>query len=175
MLKYLGAYVNRVALSPQRILAHDPAANGGAGSVTWTYVTNAEPDRVHTRTQTGVEFLAAFAMHILPPRMVRIRFRGLWCTAHRRTKLDCARAWLLANQTPPPDPTPPPGPSTVTPAAATPAPADELRRCPICGIGTFQRLTGPCPRPSRQERRRLLAEIRHQERAVSPMEGHVPV
>lgn len=174
LLKYLGAYVNRVALSPQRIIAHDPAANDGAGSVTWTYVTNAEPGRVHTRVQTGVEFLAAFAQHILPPRMVRIRFRGLWCTAHRRSKLDCARAWLLANQPPPPEPSSSPGPSTPTPATDAPAPVDAQRRCPICGIGTFQRLPGPCPRPSRQERRRLLTEIRHQERAVSPVEGHAP-
>ncbi len=35
--------------SPRRITAHDPAANAGAGSVTWTYATNADPDRTQIR------------------------------------------------------------------------------------------------------------------------------
>ena len=170
LLKYLGAYINRVAISPRRIVAHDPAANAGAGSVTWTYATNAEPDQIRTRVVTGTAFLAAFAQHILPPRLVRIRFRGLWCTAHRRTKLDRARAWLLAQPvSAPPDPPDPPPP---TPAPEQPPEPDPRRRCSTCGLGSYQRLPGPCPRPSRQERRHLLMEIRTQERAATPVEGH---
>lgn len=170
LLKYLGAYINRVAISPRRIIAHDPAANVGAGSVTWTYATNAEPDRPQTRVATGIDFLAAFAQHILPPRLVRIRFRGLWCTAHRRTKLDRARAWLLAQvpQAPPDPPTTPPPP----PAADQPPAPDPRRRCTTCGLGSYQRLPGPCPRPSRHERRLRLTTLRAQERAAAPAEGH---
>jgi hypothetical protein len=71
LLKYLGAYINRAAISPRRITAHGPAANAGAGSVTWTYATNAEPDRTQIRVATGIDFLAAFAPHILQSRLVR--------------------------------------------------------------------------------------------------------
>jgi len=170
LLKYLGAYINRVAISPRRITAHDPAANAGAGSVTWTYATNADPDRTQIRVATGIDFLAAFAQHILPPRLVRIRFRGLWCTAHRRTKLDCARAWLLAQQpqASPEPATPPPSPS----ATELPPEPDPRRRCSTCGLGSYQRLPGTCPRPNRRERGQLLTAIRAQERTAAAVEGH---
>jgi hypothetical protein len=164
LLKYLGAYINRVAISPKRITAHDPTANDGAGRVTWTYCTNAKPDVERTCIQTGAEFLAAFAQHILPPRLVRIRFRGLWSTAHRRTKLDSARRWLIQQQGgAPPQPPPPPQPAP---------PIDPRRQCQACGHGTYQRIPGPCPRPTRAQRRSLLAELRRQERTGPPAEVH---
>lgn len=166
LLKYLGAYINRVAISPKRITAHDPTANDGAGRVTWTYRTNAEPDIERTCIQTGPEFLSTFAQHILPPRLVRIRFRGLWSTAHRRTKLHRARDWLIQQQgaaspqaPPPPEPTDPP-------------PIDPRRRCQACGTGSYHRIPGPCPRPTRTQRRILLAELRRQERIGPPAEVH---
>lgn len=162
LLKYLGAYINRVAISPKRIIAHDPAANDGAGRVTWTYRTNAEPDVMRQCFQTGAEFLAGFAQHILPPRLVRIRFRGLWSTAHRRTKLHRARLWLYEQRGGLPPPLPPP----------PPPPIDPRRRCQACGQGTYQRVHGPCPRPTRAQRRILLAELRLQERTGPPTEVH---
>ena len=166
LLKYLGAYINRVAISPKRIIAHDPAANDGAGRVTWTYRTNAEPDVPREVIQTGTEFLASFVQHILPPRLVRIRFRGIWSTAHRRTKLHRARAWLVEQQGGAQPPSPPP------PAPATPPPIDPRRRCHACGQGSYQRIPGPCPRPTRAQRRILLAELRRQERTGPPAEVH---
>lgn len=172
LLKYLGAYVNRVALRPERIQTHDPAANGGAGQVTWTWASNADPKRQQTRTQTGVDFLATFARHILPPRLVRIRFRGLWCTAHRATKLEQARAWLLLHRPapPPPPPQPPPDPSLALTTDASAKGVTEKDRCPVCGVGTYRRIPGPCPRPNRAERRRILDQIRDDERAQAPHE-----
>jgi hypothetical protein len=160
LLRYLGAYINRVAISPKRILAHDPKANQGAGSVTWTWKSNQDPDTIHTRTQTGVDFLATFAQHILPPRLVRIRFRGLWSTAHRRAKLNPAHAWLSQHR-----------PSSATqapPSTQTPKPS-PLQRCPTCGQGTLHpHLSGYCPRPRRAVRRRILADLRRQERTSTP-------
>lgn len=87
LLKYLGAYVNRVAISPQRVTAYDPAT----GLVTYTWATNAAPDVTCTATIPAIDFLTRFAQHILPPGFQRIRFRGLWCTAHRATKLRVAQ------------------------------------------------------------------------------------
>lgn len=166
LLKYLGAYINRVAISPKRVIAHDPAANDGAGRVTWTYRTNAEPDVPRQVIQTGAEFLAGFAQHVLPPRLVRIRFRGIWSTAHRRTKLHRARLWLVEQQGGAPPPSPPP------PAPATPPPIDPRRRCHACGQGSYQPIPGPCPRPTRAQRRLILTELRRQERTGPPAEVH---
>jgi hypothetical protein len=162
LLRYLGAYINRVAISPKRILAHDPNANNGAGSVTWTWKTNKEPNKINTKTQTGPEFLALFAQHILPPRLVRIRFRGLWATAHRKTKLNKARTWLSENRPTPPTP-PPPEPET-------PETPNEKITCTVCGKGTYQRTVGPCPRPPYGQRRRILDRLRHHERTPKPQD-----
>jgi hypothetical protein len=153
LLKYLGAYINRVAISPKRILAHDPQA----GTVTYTWTTNAEPDAARQDTLPAVEFLARFAQHILPPRFQRIRFRGLWSTAHRATKLRVVQQALAINRAPPPPPSPPP----------------EPRRdlCTTCGLGHYHRLPGPCPRPTSAERRRIMALIRNARRTATPVEA----
>jgi hypothetical protein len=153
LLKYLGAYVNRVAISPKRVIAYDAAA----GTVTYTWRTNAEPDREQRRTLPAIDFLRRFAQHILPPRFHRIRFRGLWSTAHRKTKLWAVQVALGA-----------------APRAAT-APQDHAPRadtlCRMCNQGHYVRLPGPCPRPRRRDRLRYLWELRHAQRVAIPQEG----
>lgn len=109
LLKYLGAYVNRVAISPRRVTAYDPTT----GLVTYTWATNAAPDVTCTATIPAADFLVRFAQHILPPGFQRIRFRGLWCTAHRATKLRVAQLWFTTNRrSPPPTTTPRMRPTT---------------------------------------------------------------
>lgn len=144
LLKYLGAYVNRTAVSPKRV-AYDRAA----GTATLTWRANATPDQEQTTTLPAAEFIAHFAQHLLPPRFQRIRFRGLWSTAHRAAKLDVARAAMTAKQ--------PAGPGPEPPSEAVEPKRDP---CPVCGIGHYHRVPGPCPRPPPRERRRLLALIR---------------
>lgn len=145
LLKYLGAYVNRTAVSPGRV-AYDRAA----GTATLTWRANATPDQVQATTMPAVDFIQRIAQHILPPRFQRIRFRGLWSTAHRAAKLDAVRPVAAAAiASPPPDPLP-----------APPAPEPRRDRCVICGLGHYQRMPGPCPRPRAPDRDRLLARIR---------------
>lgn len=148
LLKYLGAYINRTAVSPGRVTYDRPA-----GLVTLHWKANATPDVPRETTMTATAFLRRFAQHILPPRFHRIRFRGLWCTAHRATKLDLARR-LMGVQT---------GLAIGAAGAASPPfqpPEGDL--CTRCGRGHYQRLPGPVQRPRSIERRRLLAEIRGQ-------------
>ena len=140
VLKYLGAYVNRVACSPARITAHDPQA----GTVTYTWRTNADPHHLHSATIPATDFLTRFAQHILPPRFHRIRFRGLWATAYRATKLHVVQRAL--GITTPPEPLP------LTPPPPVPCP---------CGQGFLRRLPGTTSRLSPAQRRRILSEIRH--------------
>lgn len=145
LLKYLGAYVNRTAVSPKRV-AYDPVA----GTATLTWSANATPGQVQATTLPAAAFIARFAQHILPPRFQRIRFRGLWSTAHRAAKLDVARPAATAAAV------------TTPPTAEPPAPPVEPRhdRCPVCDQGHYQRVPGPCPRPRPRDRDRMLAQIR---------------
>lgn len=154
VLKYLGAYVGRVAISPKRILAHDR----DAGTVTYTWTTNNEPDRPQQDTIPAVEFLRRFAQHILPPRFQRIRFRGLWSTAHRETKLRTVQRHLHALPAPTTDPPSPP-------------PPDPRTACPHCGRGHYHRRPGPCPRPSPRDRRTTLTRLRQELRTQAPHEA----
>jgi hypothetical protein len=160
LLKYLGAYVNRVAISPQRITAYDPEA----GTVTYTWCTNAEPDQTKQATIPAVEFLRRFAQHILPPGFQRIRFRGLWCTAHRTTKLKRVQAILGTHPIiEPEEPSPPP-----------PPPEDDPTFCHVCGKGHYQRIGQPYPRPCRSDRRKTLRELRKSKRTPTPTEATTP-
>jgi hypothetical protein len=51
------------------------------------------------------------------------------------------------------------GPSQDPPVPIPLAPS-EHQCCPICGVGHYQRLPGPVPRPGPRERRRILAALR---------------
>ena len=156
LMKYLGRYVNRVAIAPGRV-DFDQAV----GTVHYTWRSNREPDRDQETILPAVEFLARFAQHVLPPRFHRIRFRGLWATAHRARLLHVVQR-LLGGV--------PPSARVLEP---TLAPVREQDRCPFCKQGMFARLPGPCPRPSRWERRRLLQEIRLGRLAVAPQEAPI--
>jgi hypothetical protein len=160
VLKYLGMYVGRVAIAPKRIVGFDREH----GTVTYTWTANKEPDRPQQATIPAVEFLQRFAQHILPPRFQRIRFRGLWATAHRAKKLLVAQRHLRDN--------PPPGapPVQAPPTPASPPDPHPSTACPHCGRGHYQRVPDPCPRPPPRIRRTLLATLRQEMRRTTPTE-----
>lgn len=72
VVKYLGQYTHRVAITNQRIL------NIAGGEV--TFVAKDYRDRAVKKPVTldGIEFLRRFTMHILPKRFVKIRRFGIY-------------------------------------------------------------------------------------------------
>ncbi len=72
VVKYLGQYTHRVAITNQRIL------NIADGKV--TFIAKDYRDRAIKKPVTldGVEFLRRFALHILPKRFVKIRRFGIY-------------------------------------------------------------------------------------------------
>jgi hypothetical protein len=82
VVKYLGQYTHRVAITNQRIL------NIADGKV--TFIAKDYRDRAVKKPVTldGVEFLRRFTMHILPRRFVKIRRFGIYNhTLKRKLKL----------------------------------------------------------------------------------------
>ena len=71
IVKYLGQYTHRVAISNQRIQSIDES---GIGFFFKDYKDNSK--RKLTKL-SGVEFLRRFCMHILPYRFVKIRYYGI--------------------------------------------------------------------------------------------------
>lgn len=72
VVKYLGQYTHRVAITNQRILK---IADGKVTFIAKDYRDNAIKKPV---TLDGVEFLRRFTMHILPKRFVKIRRFGIY-------------------------------------------------------------------------------------------------
>jgi hypothetical protein len=132
VLRYLGRYTHRVAISNRRLLAFD----GERVTFRWKDYTRAGQWR--TMTLSAAEFLRRFVQHILPRGFVRIRQYGFLASTCRTARLALARRLL---NTPPP----------ITDDADSSSAA--IWHCPHCGttmtVGPFRsfaRLIGPAPR-----------------------------
>ena len=123
VLRYLGRYTHRMAISNHRITAFD----GQRVSFRWRDYAHGGKQRV--MTLDAVEFLRRFFLHVLPRGFVRIRHYGLLSNRFRQQLLPLART-LLAAQGREPLPLPPP-------------PDCHLWHCPRCGknMRVVQRFT----------------------------------
>ncbi len=81
MLRYLGAYTHRVAISNTRLVALSD------GHVTFRWRDSAHGNKKRLMTLSVDEFLRRFLLHLLPPRFVRIRNFGL--LANRQRAISC--------------------------------------------------------------------------------------
>jgi hypothetical protein len=77
IVKYLGQYSHRVAISNHRI------KNISDSGVTFFYKDYRNESKVKPTTLSGVEFLRRFCMHILPKRFVKIRYYGTLSTKQK--------------------------------------------------------------------------------------------
>jgi hypothetical protein len=116
VLRYLGRYTHRVAISNHRLLAFD------GDHVTFQWKDYAHDDQRRTMTLSAMEFLRRFVQHILPRGFVRIRQSGFLANTCRTTRVALARTLLGAVRT------------TVAPApTTTETPTVDTWACPRCG------------------------------------------
>ena len=138
VIRYLGQYTHRVALSNHRLVAIDRNRR----TVTFRTKTG---ERV---TLDGVAFLARWINHVLPPRFVKIRHFGLMSAAHATTRLEVARERLGAGE----QPAAPTADDAVNPSLRTAKWREivelltgiDLGACPACGSHELER--HPLPR-----------------------------
>ena len=118
VLRYLGCYTHRVAISNHRLVAV------ADGKVTFRWRDSAHKNKRRLMTIPVEEFLRRFLLHVLPTRFVRIRHFGILSTRHRSVLLPLCRQLIAEN--PPPQGRPD--------APRKPAVKYEgLWRCPLCG------------------------------------------
>jgi hypothetical protein len=123
VLRYLGRYTHRMAISNHRLLAFD----GNRVSFRWRDYAHGSRQRL--MTLNAQEFLRRFFLHVLPRGFVRIRHYGLLANRFRKRLLPLAHELLAADgrqQLPPP-----------------PLPDRDLWHCPRCGkaMRVVQRFT----------------------------------
>jgi hypothetical protein len=114
VLRYLGRYTHRVAISNHRLLAIED------DQVTFRWKDYVHGNKKRKMTVTAGEFLRRFVQHVLPRGFVRIRHFGFLANAHRTALLAMARELMAESPGSRPSP------------ASVPA---EVRgwRCPLCG------------------------------------------
>lgn len=78
VIKYLGQYTHRVAISNQRI------QNIDQHSVSFFYKDYKDKGKQKLMKLKGIEFLRRFSMHILPKGFVKIRYYGVQSNRYRK-------------------------------------------------------------------------------------------
>lgn len=114
VLRYLGRYTHRVAISNHRLLSFD------GERVTFRWKDYAHGSQQKKMTLTATEFLRRFFLHVLPKGFVRIRYFGFLANRWRTRMLALARQLLGAE------------PMVAVSTERVPQPS-ALWRCPRCG------------------------------------------
>ena len=116
VLRYLGAYTHRVAISNHRLVAL------ADGNVTFRWRDSAHGNKKRLMTLPVEEFLRRFLLHLLPRGFVRIRNFGFLANWRRAELLPlCFRLLQQSDQ----QPARPALPSTLS--------THSLWNCPLCG------------------------------------------
>jgi Putative transposase/Transposase zinc-binding domain len=115
VLRYLGRYTHRVAISNHRLLAFD------GERVTFRWKDYTHDGKWKQMTLTASEFLRRFFLHVLPKAFVRIRHFGFLANCFRARRLSLCRQLLTY--------------LSCTPAAPDASQASEAAvwHCPHCG------------------------------------------
>ena len=113
MLRYLGRYTHRVAISNHRLVSF------ADGKVTFRWRDSAHHNEQKLMTLSLDEFLRRFLLHLLPEGFVRIRNFGFLANRKRATTLPLC--FQLLDGTP------------QTEQQATTASPSDLWSCPKCG------------------------------------------
>jgi hypothetical protein len=128
VLRYLGAYTHRVAISNHRLVSFQD------DQVTFRWRDSAHKNKKRLLTLPADEFLRRFLLHVLPQGFVRIRHFGFLASRRRGTLLPvCQQALSAIPPASHPAAVPPPDKIQSTP----------LWSCPLCGgpMVVIERLT----------------------------------
>ena len=89
MLRYLGRYTHRVAISNHRLVSF------ADGQVTFRWRDSAHGNQQKLLTLDLDEFLRRFLLHLLPPRFIRIRYFGFLAHCKRTALLPLCRRLIV--------------------------------------------------------------------------------
>jgi hypothetical protein len=88
VLRYLGRYTHRVAISNHRLISFD------GDQVTFRWRDYARGNKKRKMTLSAEEFIRRFLLHVLPKAFVRIRHFGFMANHQRSVSLDVCRQLL---------------------------------------------------------------------------------
>src|SRR5271167_354623 len=124
VLRYLGRYTHRVAISNHRLVALE------GHQVTFRWRDSAHGNQQRLMTLAVEEFLRRFLLHVLPPGFVRIRHFGFLAHRRRAPLLPVCFQFLGRPSDLPPVPEPQPGEEE---GCSTHPSSTSTWSCPQCG------------------------------------------
>ena len=137
VVRYLGRYTHRIAISDRRILKLTDR------HVTFSFRNRKRGNCRDTLTLPIQGFVARFLWHVVPRHFVRIRYYGILANAFKAKRLAHARTLLGA-------PAPPqPQPDRYLTENSQRLVGYDPRLCPSCGHGTLCFLEPIAPHPCR--------------------------
>jgi hypothetical protein len=111
VLRYLGGYTHRVAISNHRLIAFQE------GQVTFRWRDSAHKNKKRRMTLPVAEFLRRFLLHVVPRGFMRIRNFGFLANRRRAQLLPLCRSLL----------------GSAAPVAHSSTNSGEFWKCPSCG------------------------------------------
>jgi hypothetical protein len=124
VLRYLGRYTHRVAISNHRLVALE------GHQVTFRWRDSAHGNQQRLMTLAVDEFLRRFLLHVLPPGFVRIRHFGFLAHRRRAALLPLCFRFLGRSTDLPPNPELPPEDEE---GSSITLPSISSWSCPQCG------------------------------------------
>lgn len=136
VLRYLGRYTHRIAISNSRIVALDDSG------VTFRWKDRTDSDKTKVTSLAGPSFVRRFLMHVVPKGFMRIRHYGFLANAQRAKMVVRCRELIEADNRGEED-----GGADATQTASEENWQQLLRRltgvdvtmCPVCGEGRMLR------------------------------------
>lgn len=135
VVKYLGRYTHRIAISNTRI------GSVNENNVSFTVKDYKDFSKTRLLTLSGVEFIRRFLMHILPKGFVKIRYYGILANRNKKTKLLLCRKLTQSPSCKPRFE----GLNTVE--ALSLLLGKDVSICPACGKGKLKHLSSIYPGP----------------------------
>lgn len=127
VLKYLARYTHRVAIANQRLVALDDR------TVSFRWKDYAAGNHERIMQLDAVEFIRRFLLHVLPTRLVRIRYYGFLSNGQRTHTL-----MRLRQLVPVPSATPSSAPESVPESVSAQRQDAEGAPCPHCQQGRLR-------------------------------------
>jgi hypothetical protein len=138
VLRYLGRYTHRVAISNQRLVALED------NRVTFRWRDRGNGNSNQWMTLEVAEFVRRFLLHLVPQGLMRIRHYGLLANPTRRKHLDRCRR-LLGVEVDPSTGSESSKPALSCEQAIEPG---NIHPCPRCGTGTLIVISALMPETS---------------------------
>ncbi len=128
VLRYLGRYTHRIAISNHRLVAIDER------QVSFEWKDRADGGKKKTMTLDGDDFLRRFLLHVLPAGFMRIRYYGFLANAVRENSIALCRK-LLGDQPTYEKPNPDACPAETSQELMQRLTGSDPSRCPACKLG----------------------------------------